>query len=152
MFTSFSGTVPLLRIRQEILLFLINVLRRSVLDPHKSGYRPLILYSDPGIRIRIQRGEKSWRRQLITFNKIFQNDIKKTLLNTRYYTITKGSLLLCFQFCIHLLNLYRIFSRLFYLLNPDPDSGGISLCRSVRIRIQNTDPPETGYTGTGTVP
>ena len=45
------------------------------------------------------------------------------------FSITKGFLLLFFQFCVHLRNPYKCtFPRIFYLL--DPDRGGILLCRS----------------------
>ena len=73
----------------------------SVADPH-------LLLSGSGIRI--QRG-KHYRRKISPkiINQIFQNDIEKSLKINKQniiFSITKGFLLLIFQFCIHLMKLY----------------------------------------------
>ena len=52
-------------------------------------------------------------------------------------------ILLCFQLYIHLMKLYIFWAFLppgcgFASVHADPDPGGISLCRSVRIQIRNT--------------
>ena len=56
------------------------------------------------------------------FDFIFQNDIKTPLKNRKHNVLqkSKGSLLLCFQFCIH-------------LLDQDPD---LHLSMWIQIRIQ----------------
>ena len=86
-----------------------------------------------GKKFRIQ---EKWHQKI--FNKIFQRDIKNSLKINKQniilrVTITKGSLLLIFQFCMHLMNLY--ISWLFNLL-------------SMQIRIReaffNADPCKSG--------